>query len=115
MTEIIRAARVWDYESQEITSFPSSGALAVSAAHGLGVRPRLFEVFARCLVADQDYTPGDEVKLGPGAGIIYGAKWANASSIGVSATNGFYIARKDGTTGFVLAAGTWAIVLRAKR
>lgn len=64
--QIVHAGNVATYaatfsESSE-TSVPNA-ATAATWTHGLGARPRLFGVRARCLTAENGYAVGDEVDL----------------------------------------------------
>lgn len=105
-----------EFESAELVFALNA---AVSAAHGLGVVPKLFKAVLRCKTAEGGYSVGDEVDV-----TSYSGVWQTGypvSSCTVDATNitwaqsgsAFMFAMKNATNGFSVTAANWKLILRA--
>ncbi|MER9206834.1 pyocin knob domain-containing protein [Mesorhizobium sp. M0771] len=101
------------YESAQQT-YTLGGLLTL--AHGLGVKPKLYGMFAQCSTADNGWAIGDEIPLfmSNGAGNKGHGIWPDATNINVRIGNTvFDYISKGGGTGFVATASSWKIVVRA--
>ncbi|MER8741554.1 pyocin knob domain-containing protein [Mesorhizobium sp. M1004] len=101
------------YESAQQT-YTLGGLLTL--AHGLGVKPKLYGMFAQCSTADNGWAIGDEIPLfmSNGAGNKGHGIWPDATNINVRIGNTvFDYISKAGGSGFVATASSWKIVVRA--
>ena len=104
--------RSWDFESagQSYTS----GTKVIEAAHGLGVKPKEYEVVAVCTTADLNYSVGDEITLGTvmDNGVAAHTTYADDTVVGVAISTSIRIAGRGSGAGG-LTNGSWDIVCRA--
>jgi hypothetical protein len=109
------------FESSEIT-IPTATTWYVTASHGLGVMPDLWQASVRYKSGVADgYAADDEVIIASdmyGTGTTIGQTvWANTTVIGLSMSSliagGFYVMNKTTGATAVITAGSWKIVLRA--
>ncbi|RWI06818.1 MAG: hypothetical protein EOQ89_03555 [Mesorhizobium sp.] len=107
------------FESSQQT-ITSAGALTL--AHGLGVKPKVYQAFLHCTTAEHGYSVGDEVATNPHISASGGADnrgvvmVPDATNINIrygSASAVFPVLNK--TTGALAAAtnGSWRLIIRA--
>jgi hypothetical protein len=92
---------------------------ATTAAHGLGVIPKLISAKLVCIVTAGGYPVGHTVELSSfygwnGALNLAATLWADATTVGLSVANGIVLSQLGGSTAQTLSPGGWTVNLEAR-
>lgn len=85
-------------------------------AHGLSAKPTLWQVFARCLIAEHGYAVGDEISIdGASTGTASCSSSADTTNVSVSIYNNLSVPAKAGTSfvNLTTTGPTWELLIRA--
>ena len=88
----------------------------LNVAHGLGVRPKLWQVVLKCNTAESNYTVGDEIVVGGGveAGVDSGVlAVADATNVTIVTSTAMAILNKTTRVAVNITAANWRYVVRA--
>jgi hypothetical protein len=102
------------FESAE-QAYPTSGAIIVSVAHGLGVMPKRWNVVLRCKIAERGFSIGDEIDVSSLDGdYTNGVRniWVNATTLNLRRNGIDWLSYPDGSQARPTPAN-WRIVFRA--